>query len=82
MLAHERLVVLGINKTVTFYHGNPKTGKLQPVTAPDPADLELEQDATAVFQTADDLYTHERYRVQSGGLDAANRTTDPAAPGP
>ena len=64
MFRDDRLVVLGINKTVEFYRGNPKTGQLRRQSQPDAADLELERDATALYQTADDLYMHEHYRVQ------------------
>jgi phosphoglycerol transferase MdoB-like AlkP superfamily enzyme len=64
MFRDDRLVVLGINKTVEFYRGNPKKQDMHHVAQPDAADLELERDATALFQTADDLYMHERYRVQ------------------
>jgi len=31
----------------------------------DGVDYELEKDAIALFQTADDLYTHEQYRVKN-----------------
>lgn len=64
MFRDNRLVVLGINKTVEFYRGNPKTENMRRVSQPDATDLELEKDATALFQEADDLYTHEGYRVQ------------------
>ncbi|MDB6018735.1 MAG: sulfatase [Pedosphaera sp.] len=64
MFRDDRLVVLGINKTAEFYQGNPKTENMHRMTQPDAAALELEKDATALFQTADDLYMHERYRVQ------------------
>ena len=66
MFRDNRLVVLGINKTVEFYHGNPKTENMERISTPALADLELEADATALFQTADDLYMHQRYRVQPG----------------
>jgi hypothetical protein len=51
-------------KTVEFYRGDPKTENMSKVAQPDAIDLEMEKDATAIYQTADDLYTHERYRVQ------------------
>ncbi len=60
----EHLVVFGLNKTVEFYHGNPRTDTLQRVFNPDTQDLELEQDAMAIYQSADDLYVNEHYRVQ------------------
>lgn len=33
------------------------------LTEPGDSDRELEKDATAVFQVADDLYTNRRYRI-------------------
>jgi phosphoglycerol transferase MdoB-like AlkP superfamily enzyme len=63
MLRDNRMVVLSMPKTVEFYRGDPKTENMRKVE-PDAIDLEMEKDATAIYQTADDLYTHERYRVQ------------------
>jgi hypothetical protein len=67
-------VVLGINKTVEYYHGNPKAEGLQRIAHPEPADLELEKDAMALYQMADELYTSRRYAVREtapGKLNAA-----------
>jgi len=62
--------VLGINKTVEFYRGNPKSENMLQVAQPDSVDLELEKDAVALFQTADDLYMRRRYCLQpEGGFD-------------
>ncbi|MDB6121492.1 MAG: sulfatase [Pedosphaera sp.] len=66
MLRGDRLVVLSMPKTVEFYRGDPKTENMRKVEKPDEIDFEMEKDATAVYQTADDLYMHERYRVQWG----------------
>jgi phosphoglycerol transferase MdoB-like AlkP superfamily enzyme len=63
MFRDDRMVVLGINKMVEFYHGNPKREELRRVKDPDATDLELERDATAIYQVADDLYMHRKYRV-------------------
>jgi phosphoglycerol transferase MdoB-like AlkP superfamily enzyme len=63
MLAHERLVVLGLMQTDEFYEGNPKRVEMTPLTNPTEADLELEKDAIAIYQVADDLYMHQRYRI-------------------
>jgi phosphoglycerol transferase MdoB-like AlkP superfamily enzyme len=60
----DRLVVLGINRTVEYYHGNPKHEDLLRVSGPDSEDTELERDAMALYQVADDLYMHRRYRAQ------------------
>jgi phosphoglycerol transferase MdoB-like AlkP superfamily enzyme len=66
MLMHERLVVLGLKQTVEFYAGDPKVAEVSLLAQPADADRELEKDATAVFQVADDLYTHRRYRIDPG----------------
>jgi hypothetical protein len=49
---------------VEYYHGNPKAEGLQRVSHPEPADVELEKDAMALYQMADELYTTRRYAVQ------------------
>ncbi len=59
----EHLVVMSMNKKLEYYHGNPKTGDLLPVNSPDSIDKKLENDAIALFQTADDLYMKRNYRV-------------------
>ncbi|HVV72829.1 MAG TPA: LTA synthase family protein, partial [Verrucomicrobiae bacterium] len=64
MLARERLVVLGLMKGEEFYTGDPKVAEMQPLKNPNASDRELEKDAMAVFQVADDLYMHRRYRVE------------------
>jgi phosphoglycerol transferase MdoB-like AlkP superfamily enzyme len=63
MLAHDRLVVLGLRQTVEFYEGNPKEVDMSLLTQPTDADKEIEKDAISIYQVADDLYTHSRYRV-------------------
>jgi len=57
------LVVLGINKQVEYYHGDPKATPMQRVSQPDANDLEARKDAVALFQMADELYMGEQYRV-------------------
>jgi len=64
LFRRDHLVVLGINRTVEYYHGNPKVESMQRVSQPDPIDLEVEKDAVALFQMADELYTQERYAVR------------------
>ena len=59
----ERLIVLGLNKTVEFYRGDPKSVEMVRLMEPGPAELEIENEAIALFQVADDLYTHRRYRI-------------------
>ncbi len=63
LLARDRLVVLGLMKTVEFYAGDPKRVDMDPLARTTDADHELEQDAIALYQVADDLYVHERYRI-------------------
>jgi hypothetical protein len=64
MLTDDVLVVLGLQKTVTFYRRSGREGtELTEIRAHDvDADMhELERDATAVFQTAYDIYRAGRY---------------------
>jgi phosphoglycerol transferase MdoB-like AlkP superfamily enzyme len=63
LLARDRLVVLGLMQTSEFYQGNPKLVDMTPLPHPAESDLELENDAIALYQIADDLYTHQRYRL-------------------
>jgi phosphoglycerol transferase MdoB-like AlkP superfamily enzyme len=63
MLAGDRMVVLGYPMTETFYGGDPKRTEMQPVANPSDADRELEKNAMAVYQVADDLYMNRRYRI-------------------
>ena len=68
MLARDRMVVLGLMQTVEFYQGDPKRVEMTLLRDPTEADRELEKDATAIYQIADYLYTHQDYR-----LDRAER---------
>jgi len=63
VLAHDRLVVLGLMQTDEFYQGDPKHVEMTPLAQPTETDLELEKDAAAVYQVADDLYMHQRYHL-------------------
>lgn len=64
MLAHDRLVVLGLMKTSEFYEGNPKVVDMSLLPQPTDGDRELEKDAIAIYQVADDLYSNRRYRIE------------------
>jgi phosphoglycerol transferase MdoB-like AlkP superfamily enzyme len=64
MMAHDRLVVLGLMQADEFYQGDPKHVEMVPLTQPTESDLELEKNAAAVYQVADDLYMHQRYRLE------------------
>ena len=67
MLRGDRLVVLGLMKTVEFYQGDPKLVDMVPLPQPSASDTGLENDAISIYQVADDLYMHSRYRVDGGG---------------
>lgn len=63
LLTGERFAVLGLRQTSELLQGDPKAGDMKPVPLPGAVERELEADATAFFQVADDLYIHERYRI-------------------
>jgi phosphoglycerol transferase MdoB-like AlkP superfamily enzyme len=63
MFAQNRMVVLGLQKVVEFYAGNPHEVNLQLTPQPAPEDLELEKNAEAIFQVADELYMNRRYHL-------------------
>lgn len=63
LLARDRLAVLGLMKSDEFYAGDPKLSEMKPIREPSPADRELEGDAIAIYEVADDLYAHQRYQV-------------------
>ncbi len=60
-LRGDRLAVLGLGKTLEHWQLDRNKRTLTPVAAT-PGDAELDRDAMAVFEVADDLYTRERYR--------------------
>ncbi len=66
LLERQCLAVLGLMQTSEFYTGNPKTTEMRLLPRPTEADLDIEKDAIALYQVADDLYTHQRYRLDSG----------------
>jgi hypothetical protein len=63
LLEGDRLAVLGLMKAIEFYQGDPKRVDMKLVRDPGPADRELEADAEAIYQVADDLYVGKRYRI-------------------
>jgi len=67
MLARDRLLVLGLMQTVEIYGGDPKKMEMALMSSPTEGDRELVQDAVALYQVADDLYTHQRYRIDAVG---------------
>jgi phosphoglycerol transferase MdoB-like AlkP superfamily enzyme len=80
LLAHDRLVVLGLRQTVEFYQGDPKVVDMSLLPQPTDPDRELEQDAIALYQVADDLYMHRRYRLdgEPSARALAPRAEEPA----
>ena len=77
LFARDRMVVLGLQKAAEFYQGDPKVAELKPVAQATPEFLELENQATAIYQVADDLYMHRLYRI-----DGMPQVEQAAAPGP
>lgn len=79
MLAHERLVVLGLMKNLEFYTGEPKRAEMIELSAqPATSDMELARDCMAVYEVADDLYTTQRYSLDlpaeaQGRMSSARR---------
>lgn len=57
----DRLVVLGLNKSVEYFHGNPKLQTPEKIQNPDDLDKEVLLDTTAMFQVAYDLYARTNY---------------------
>jgi arylsulfatase A-like enzyme len=72
LLAHERLIVLGLMKSEEFYSGDPKLQEMKPLGSPTAADRDLENEAIALYQVADELYTHQRYRIETSPAKLAN----------
>ena len=75
----DHLVVLGLNRRLEYYVGNPKTGDLKPVEAPDPMHQELEKEATAIYQVADDLYMNRRFFLDLPAALPSSPAATPAA---
>jgi phosphoglycerol transferase MdoB-like AlkP superfamily enzyme len=71
LFARDRLVVLGLKQSVEFYAGEPKVVDMKPMAAPTAPELELEKDAMALYQVADDLYVNQRYRIDEPAKSAA-----------
>ena len=65
VMEHQRLVVLGLQKTEEFYSGDPKVAEMQPLNVLKGSDEEIKTNAIAVYQVADDLYMHDRYRIDA-----------------
>ncbi len=75
MYADARMVILGLQKSIRYYDGDPKITKLKPIDSPTPEFLELEKNATALFQVADELYMNRKYRID--GVPAPAQDSSP-----
>ena len=64
MLTKDRLLVLGLMKNQEVYAGDPKMTEVKVLQSPGALEEELAKDAVAVYQVADDLYIHQRYRIE------------------
>jgi phosphoglycerol transferase MdoB-like AlkP superfamily enzyme len=73
MYADARMVVLGLKKTVHYYEGDPQKTELTPVAEGDPEFAELEKNATAIYQVADELYMNRLYRID--GVPSSEQST-------
>jgi glucan phosphoethanolaminetransferase (alkaline phosphatase superfamily) len=78
IMEKQRMVVLGLQKTEEFYSGDPKVANMEPLSDPKKADREIETNAIAVFQVADDLYMHDRYRIDNNPVRQTATTNAPA----
>jgi arylsulfatase A-like enzyme len=81
VMERQRLVVLGLQKTEEFYTGDPKVAEMELLPDPSKSDAEIKTNAIAAYQVADDLYMHERYRIDASPATkrGAASTNAPAA---
>jgi phosphoglycerol transferase MdoB-like AlkP superfamily enzyme len=80
VIEQNRLVILGLQKTVEFYSGDLKVTKMELMNTPAKTDEEIKTNAIAIYQVADDLYMHDRYRIDDGTKRTTTGTNSPAAP--
>jgi arylsulfatase A-like enzyme len=79
LFAQNRLVVFSLRKGIEWYAGDPKREDLQPYSNPTSSDQDLEKDGIALFQVADDLYIHEKYRIDGENLILQSRHVQTAS---
>lgn len=72
VLRGDKLVVLGLMQGLEVYTGDPKID-MSPLPKASDAEQNLILDTIAAYQVADDLYTHERYRVDESSPASAKR---------
>ena len=56
-------MALGLKHNVDYYEGDPKVAEIKPTELPTRQDLDLEKDAIAIYQVADDLYMSRHYHL-------------------
>jgi arylsulfatase A-like enzyme len=76
VMERERLAVLGLMQSEEFYEGNPKEVDMKSMSQPDDIAREIQRDAIATFQVADDLYMNELYRLDASVKRPAASTTN------
>jgi hypothetical protein len=59
----ERLAVFGLNRSVAWYRGDPRSGTLEPVGEPDAVARGVTEEGMALFQVADLLYMNRLFRL-------------------
>jgi len=62
----QQQVVLGLNKTVEYWSGDPGSGTMSRLSAPTDSATRLRDDGIALFQAADELYTARRFSLDTG----------------
>jgi len=82
MYADARMVILGLQKAAYFYEGDPKLVELQPVPGTTPEYAELEKNATALYQVADELYMNRQFRIDEAPATLSQERTEAAKSAP
>jgi phosphoglycerol transferase MdoB-like AlkP superfamily enzyme len=59
----ERLAVFGLNRAVSWYRGDPRSGTLEPMGEPDAVARGVTEEGMALFQVADLLYMNRLFRL-------------------
>lgn len=61
---HDKMqAVLGLNKTVEYWHGDAGSVFMKRISDPDTAFEAIRDDGVSLFQVADDLYTHRQFQL-------------------
>lgn len=65
---HQREIVLGLNQTVEYWYGDAGSVFMKRIEDADDEFTNIRDDGVALFEVADDLYTHRWYRLDNGAL--------------